>query len=235
VEIIPVIDLKGGIVVHARGGARAQYAPLRSRLCQGSDAEAVVGGYLRLHPFRTIYVADLDAITGEGHNLAAIERLRRLFPELRLWVDNGLGEDLACRDWLALGLGDLVLGSESQRDLAILDRLLQGPDAARIILSLDFRGDAFLGPAEFVEQPEHWPQRVIVMTLARVGSGQGPDLARLSRIRRRAPGRRVFAAGGVGDADDLDRLAALDVAGVLVASALHDGRLARDAIAAVSE
>ena len=30
--------------------------------------------------------------------------------------------------------------------------------------------------------PEHWPQRVIVMTLARVGSGEGPDLARLADV-----------------------------------------------------
>jgi phosphoribosylformimino-5-aminoimidazole carboxamide ribotide isomerase len=234
VEIIPVIDLKHGIVVHARGGDRSGYAPVRSGLCKGSDPEAVVGGFLGLHPFRTIYVADLDSIEGEGHNGAAIERLGRVFPDVALWVDNGLADSAACRDWLALGHGDLVLGSESQGDLATLDGLLQGPHAARIILSLDFRGEAFLGPPALLERPERWPDRVIVMTLARVGSGQGPELSRLGEIRERAAGRRIFAAGGVGDAGDLDRLAALDVSGVLVASALHDGRVGRDAMAVVS-
>ena len=53
----------------------------------------------------------------------------------------------------------------------------------RIVLSLDFRGDAFQGPQEILAEPALWPQRVIVMTLARVGSGAGPDLERLAAIR----------------------------------------------------
>ncbi len=70
------------------------------------------------------------------------------------------------------------------------------------------------------------------MTLARVGAGQGPDYERLAGIIARAGGRRVHAAGGVRDAGDLHRLAEMGVAGVLLASALHDGRLSRADIAA---
>ena len=94
------------------------------------------------------------------------------------------------------------------------------------VLSLDFRGDAFVGDLEVLERAENWPERLIVMTLARVGSGLGPDLARLSQIAETAgPERRVYAAGGLRGADDLDALNDLGLAGVLVASALHDGRL----------
>ena len=46
------------------------------------------------------------------------------------------------------------------------------------------------------------------MTLARVGSGGGPDLDRLRALRRMAPGKRLYAAGGVRGADDLHDLAA---------------------------
>ena len=46
------------------------------------------------------------------------------------------------------------------------------------------------------------------MTLARVGSGAGPDLDRLGRIRDAAAGKKVYAAGGVRDAGDLDHVAA---------------------------
>jgi phosphoribosylformimino-5-aminoimidazole carboxamide ribotide isomerase len=63
------------------------------------------------------------------------------------------------------------------------------------------------------------------MTLARVGSGAGPDTARIAEIRARAPGRSIYAAGGVRDAGDLAALQQLGVAGALVATSLHDGRL----------
>jgi hypothetical protein len=43
----------------------------------------------------------------------------------------------------------------------------------RIVLSLNFRGDSFLGPKGLCDAPHLWPARVIVMTLARVGGDAG--------------------------------------------------------------
>jgi len=229
-EIVPVIDLKAGQVVHAQGGRRETYAPVRSRLCAGSDPLDVVGGFLGLYPFATLYVADLDAIAGRGDNRAALQALRRAFPELRLWVDSGLAEAAAARAWLAHGLGDLVIGSETQRDPDIFGRLADS--AARVVLSLDFRDDRFLGPPGLRADAQVWPSRVIVMTLGRVGSDRGPDLDLLAQIQARAPAVRLFAAGGVRDADDLTRLAGRGIAGALVATALHLGRIDGAEIAA---
>ena len=44
-------------------------------------------------------------------------------------------------------------------------------------------------------------------------------------------GKRFYAAGGVRDKTDLEQLAAAGYVGVLVASALHNGRLGKDDIA----
>ena len=71
------------------------------------------------------------------------------------------------------------------------------------------------------------------MTLARVGSGAGPDLQRLATIRDAASGRRVYAAGGVRHAGDLANLARAGIAGALVASCLHNGCLSAEDIAAL--
>ena len=46
-QVIPVIDLSGGRVVHARRGQRELYQPLRSNLCVGSEPLAVVEGLMR--------------------------------------------------------------------------------------------------------------------------------------------------------------------------------------------
>jgi phosphoribosylformimino-5-aminoimidazole carboxamide ribotide isomerase len=230
-KIIPVIDLKAGEVVHARRGERDSYRPVVSQLCRGSRPLDVIAGFLEVHPFDTLYVADLDAIQRRGDNQATIAEIDRAFPQVQLWVDSGRGDRAACESWLERNPGTLVLGSEAVSEPTILREL---GDGARIVLSLDFRDEAFLGPPGLLNAVEDWPQRVIVMTLARVGSGAGPDLARLDEVARQAQGRQIFAAGGVRGGEDLRDLARRGIDGVLVASALHDRRIGRAEIAAVA-
>jgi phosphoribosylformimino-5-aminoimidazole carboxamide ribotide isomerase len=229
-EIIPVVDLKGGSVVRAQMGQRDQYRPIETPLSPTSDPVDVTRGLLSIHPFAVLYVADLDAIEGRGDNRDALVRLRAEFPQLMLWIDNGISDRGSAEDWLAAGWGQLVLGSEAQPD-ATLVRYFAGD--TRVALSLDFRGQAFQGPPALLEESSCWPQQVIAMTLARVGSGAGPDLDRLRSVRDAAPGRRVYAAGGVRGAADLLALQRAGIAGALVASCLHDGRLTGKDIAAL--
>jgi phosphoribosylformimino-5-aminoimidazole carboxamide ribotide isomerase len=217
-QVIPVIDLIGGVVVRARMGDRDAYRPIETPLSATPDPVDVVAGLLRLAAFPTLYVADLDAIRDRSDNFAAFARLRAAFPGLALWIDNGAADAAAVAATRAFGAP--VLGSESQRDPSLVAAT---PEA---LLSLDFRSDAFQGPPELLARPELWPERIIVMTLHRVGGGAGPDLDRLAAIRALAGSRRLYAAGGVRDAADLAALKAAGAAGVLVASALHDGRLA---------
>ena len=231
-ELIPVVDLMGGQVVHARAGDRDRYAPLTgSRVAAGADPATVIAGLLALHPFRTLYIADLDAIRKRGDHKLLILQLRQSFPDLRFWVDAGFAGECGCRRFLGADIGDLVLGSESQTDPRILELFHDDP---RLVLSLDFQGERPLGAEALFERPDRWPERVIAMTLARVGGGGGPDLERLRALRAAAPDRRLYAAGGVRGLDDLRVLAELGCAGALVASALHDGRLDAASLAALA-
>ena len=231
-EVIPVIDLKGGAVVRARHGDRASYRPIETPLSATSDPLDVVAGLLSVHAFRTLYAADLDAIEGQGDSGAILDRIAKTFPQLSLWVDNGCRERSAARDLLArIAAASLVLGSESQRDTALVAELRDDP---RVILSLDFRGEEFLGPEALLSEAELWPQRVIVMTLAKVGSGAGPDFERHASIHERAGGRAIYLAGGLRGRSDLAAVKASGAAGILVASALHDGRISAADLAAAA-
>jgi phosphoribosylformimino-5-aminoimidazole carboxamide ribotide isomerase len=223
-EIIPVIDLKSDLVVRARMGQRDQYRPIETPLSPSSDPVDVVRGLLGVSAFRTLYVADLDAIERKGDARNALARVKSAFPQLDVWVDNGLADAAAARAFLDDGSDHLVLGSEAQADHRLVKSLRGDP---RVLLSLDFRGDRFIGPPTLLARPDIWPQRVIVMTLARVGSGAGPDLERLAAIQKLSGRRLVYAAGGLRHAGDLVELKNAGIAGVLVASALHDGRLTR--------
>jgi phosphoribosylformimino-5-aminoimidazole carboxamide ribotide isomerase len=230
VEIIPVVDLKGGVVVRARMGRREDYRPIETPLAPTSDPVDVARGLLSVHAFSTLYVADLDAIEGRGDNRLALTRLRAACPQLTLWVDNGISDRRSAEAWLDAGWGNLVLGSETQPDVALVRHFAHD---ARIALSLDFRGDTFQGPPALLHDAGSWPRKVIAMTLARVGSGDGPDLDRLRSVRDAAAGRQVYAAGGVRDAADLVTLKRCGIAGALVASCLHDGHLRGKDIAAL--
>ncbi|MGE0212980.1 MAG: HisA/HisF-related TIM barrel protein [Parvibaculaceae bacterium] len=221
-NVIPVIDLKAGQVVQARKGDRKNYRPIQTPLSPSSDPIDVVGGLQSVFPFRVLYIADLDSIGGRGDHASTIRDIARKFPALELWVDGGFHEQGPVKDLLGLASAHAVVGSESQKDASLLEALSNEP---RIILSLDSLGARRLDPAEIASRPELWPERIIVMTLDRVGAMDGPDLKALHAVRERCNGRSLYAAGGVRGRDDLDELQRLGVRGALVASALHGGAL----------
>ncbi|GBD42528.1 Phosphoribosyl isomerase A [bacterium HR39] len=225
--VIPVLDLRGGQVVRAVAGKRAAYRPLGpgdSVLVETAEPLAVARAFRGLFPFGVLYVADLDAIEGRGDQLAVIRALASALPDVELWVDAGIADAAALEALLAVPRTVAVLGSESQRDAGLVRAVRDEP---RVVLSLDWRGEKPQGPAELFHDPALWPARVIVMTLARVGTGGGPDVARLRDVLARAGGREVYAAGGVRDPADLGALRDLGCAGALVATALHRGVIGR--------
>jgi phosphoribosylformimino-5-aminoimidazole carboxamide ribotide isomerase len=225
IEVIPVLDLKNGAVVRARHGLRQFYAPIVTPLAKTSAPLDIVAGLLTIYPFRTFYIADLDRIESRGSHESTIDALSAAFPSVVFWVDAGVRDATEARSWLVRHAGvHLVLGSESLRRPTVLAELAP-MDMDRVILSLDYRDSSFVGPKEIYDAPHLWPKRVIVMLLARVGSNAGPGMDRLLEVKRRAPDVMLYAAGGLRGGSDLIRLNQAGISGVLVASALHDGRL----------
>lgn len=223
-EIIPVIDLMGGTVVHAKAGLRADYVQIKSLLTQASDLCSVVADLHAFFPFKTIYIADLDAISGQPLVLAQYQQLTMGFPETVFWLDTGIKEQ---KDLTALATIDgiqPVFASETLQNLSVLS------DTPKAILSLDFKQGQFLGDHSLWQDASLWPDQVIVMNLDYVGGGQGPDRALLKKVRAKNKQVTIVAAGGVRDFDDLELLKKAGVAKALVASALHDGSLRQEVL-----
>ena len=87
-EIIPVIDLMHGQVVHARFGHRQHYQPIQSNLCHSSDPISIISALLELYPFERLYIADLDAIQGQSNHFQMIQAIKDTFPKLEIWLDS---------------------------------------------------------------------------------------------------------------------------------------------------
>lgn len=218
-NVIPVLDLKGGQVVHAKHGNRQAYLPIQSALTNSSEAMSVVQALQSLYPFKQLYIADIDAIQGTGHHANLIKDLQIKFPDLEIWLDAGFSTPEAIKGWNDTKIR-LVLGSESLKSVDDYQQL-RAACHAYPILSLDFKSQAFLGPQALLEDSDLWPNDLIVMNLDQVGSEAGPDFNLLRLIQNKSPQASICAAGGVRLAEDLVMLGKQNIAGVLIASALH--------------
>lgn len=224
-KIIPVIDLKDGVVVHARQGNREHYQPINTNLCKSSDIYQVIEAFLGAYEFDTFYIADLNAITGQGDHNELITKVLTRFPQITFWVDKGYQK--YDRDAQHPGNYRPVLGSESYRNETVQEiKAFKN----NFILSLDYLNSNALGAENLFSDPDVWPKNIIIMTLGRVGSNQGPDINKLAEFRKQYPDKNFIAAGGIRDKQDLAALCEAGIHQALVASALHTGAIKNEDI-----
>ncbi|MFT5132406.1 MAG: phosphoribosylformimino-5-aminoimidazole carboxamide ribotide isomerase [Gammaproteobacteria bacterium] len=222
--IIPVIDLHSGNVVHAYKGQRESYEKIRTPLCHGSDPLVVVPALLSLYAFTTLYIADLNAIKDEGNNNQIIGELLLQYPDICFWIDSG---KYSYPGSFPPNRLRHIIGTETGISK---QNLLNQSANSNPVLSLDFIDQTLIGEKDILEDSDAWPDEIIVMTLSRVGSDQGPDLTRLLQIKENAAGKRIYAAGGVRNEDDLEQLKAQGISGVLVATSLHNGKISTNVL-----
>lgn len=242
-RIIPVLDIQSGGVVRAVAGRRHEYRPLNSQLTHSTDPLDVAQAFRAYLNCSEIYVADLDAICHGRRQTALYQGLAA--HGFNIWLDAGvrLAED--AKALAPLPLAGIVLGLETLTEPQVVEELVRHIEPSRLIFSLDLR----LG------QPicsKTWPRSdplgilsvvigfgigtVIMLDLARVGTGAGLGTEALCAEARQCwPNLRVVLGGGAVSPDDLKRAADCGASAVLVASALHDGRLTRADVEAVSE
>jgi HisA/HisF family protein len=228
--IIPALDLKDGAVVHACGGARSDYQPIDTPLGSADDPIAIARALIAITGSSVLYVADLDAIEGIGNHFELCRDLASALPRHDLWIDAGFSNVTDCAFWLPLG-ATLVIGSESLRFVEQWQEL-RAAFGTSLVLSLDFAADGSRGPSALFAETAYWPDRLIAMSLDRVGGTGGPDLERLKDVVERSGSCAVHAAGGVRSGADLDAIAATGATGALIASALHQGAIDEKEIAA---
>ena len=237
-RLIGVVDLIGGLAVHARGGRREAYVPVEMVAGEpivAGDPLSLARAYVGQFGLRDLYVADLDAIVRGAAPAAAIGGLASL--GAALWLDAGVTTAAAATAAVASGASRVVVGLETLAGFRRLEEIGAAVGGERVAFSLDLRDGRPVAGAMRVEHvaPDKLAARavaagagtVIVLDLARVGSGRGIDLALLGKVRAAVPDAALFVGGGVRDAADVARLADAGCDGALVATALLAGRLTR--------
>lgn len=234
-RIIPVLDLMNGRIVRGVGGRRDAYRPVASVLTPSSDPVAVAEALRAWFGSDTFYLADLDAVQGLGSPrvdiYAALLRLR-----IRLWVDAGLRDAGDAAPLVTAGVHGIVAGLETLRGPETLAELMRTRGRDSILFSLDLKDGRPLGDLSRWRQPDALGiarqavelnvPRILLLDLGRVGRGGGTGTEGLcASLLAEFPALEVWAGGGVRGPEDLRRLCRAGIHSVLVASALHDGRV----------
>ncbi|HXE57489.1 MAG TPA: HisA/HisF-related TIM barrel protein [Gemmatimonadales bacterium] len=237
-HLVPVLDIAAGVAVHARGGRRRQYAPVRSALLPDAPGDAL--GLARAFRERLgasrCYVADLDAIQGREPQRTLLRRLASGEGfGAGLLVDAGISDPERARAIVADGAAGVVVGLETLPSFQALGAIVAAVGAERVVFGLDLRRGTPLGTAaagrsalSVVELAVAAGARaLLVLDLERVGLECGVDLELVAAVRARHPGVSLLAGGGIRGREELQQLARLGCEGALVATALHSGRLGR--------
>jgi phosphoribosylformimino-5-aminoimidazole carboxamide ribotide isomerase len=236
-KIIPVLDVLGGVTVHAVRGRRKEYKPLKSVLCKSIEPIDVALA-LKALGFCNLYLADLDAITGGQPNFSLFKRIGDV-PLVELMVDAGVTSLQRAEEVLESNVSKLIVGTETLESKSFVAEALDSFGSEKIVVSLDLMGNHVLSRFEldtlsesisFLRELERQGvSQIIILDLQKVGSSEGINTSFLKEVLENVEAE-VFVGGGVRDVTDLLELNDLGVSGVLVATALHSGRISPESL-----
>ena len=223
-RVIGVIDVRGTQAVHARAGQRDQYKPI-------GDAVELARTYVDRHGLSELYVADLDAIEGGDPERVALRTICGVAPT---WLDVAVSSVERAQHALAIGAAHVVVGLETLPSFDILREICDGIGGHKVAFSLDLRDGKPMGIAAdecahfaAARAADRGAEAIIVLDLARVGTGAGIDLELIAQVRDAVPGVTLLVGGGIRGPEDLEALAAEGCDGALVATALQNDAIHR--------
>ncbi len=226
--VIPVMDIRGGLVVQAKLGMRELYRPV-AKSVYGTCNPLELALKLSSEGFKMIYVADLDSILGRGINEKVFSYLKRL--KLKIIADIGVNSEAKLEE--ALRLADYpVIATETAPSLNFICYALR-ESGEKAFLSLDMRGRSVISAATeiaglCIEKTgkvlrEIGVQKVLLIDFNRIGTYSGPDFDTAKCLVD--CGFNVYVGGGIRGLDDIITLDRIGVSGVLIGSALHSGKI----------
>ncbi len=237
-RLIPVLDVLHNTAVRGVGGRRDEYRPLVTQLCAGSDPLVVAAAYRVRLDTPTLYLADLDAIMHRQPKVVLYRQLLRYGTDL--WLDAGVCTSADVAPLVELGVPTIIIGLESWTSPQELGQLTKTVPAGRLLFSLDLRQGQTCGGPQWPAAPHAIIEvalaagitRFLVLDLHDVGQHTGGStMALCHTLRERLPTAEIITGGGVRDEQDVRRWEQHGIDGLLVASAVHDGRLKREGAA----
>jgi phosphoribosylformimino-5-aminoimidazole carboxamide ribotide isomerase len=225
-QVIPAIDLRGGRCVRLRQGDFDQETVF------GDDPAAMALRW-QSEGAKRIHLVDLDgAKTGRPVNVDAVKQIVDRV-NVPCQLGGGLRDQETIELWLAARLDRVVVGTQALRDPDWFARMAER-FPGRLLLGLDARDGkvatqgwidvSSIQALAFARQFQSLPLAGIIYTdIERDGMLGGPNVESISALARSVK-TPIIASGGIGELLDLEKIAALGIAGCIVGRALYEGR-----------
>lgn len=224
IKKIPVLDLKRGQAVSGKSGLRDTYQPLQTVFAPSSNPIEIAQG-LKLNGADELYIADLDLIESNGHNINEIKMVNTIIPVI---LDAGIKNEESFPFFLDYAF-KVIVPTETLESIDELRKIFDKYPRERIIVSVDVKDNKLLSKNfdltihEFKEiLKEINPLEIILLDISGVGTENGYNENLLNEFEDMKD--QIIIAGGL-NKDSIGELESIGIKKVLVGTSLHSGEI----------
>lgn len=224
IKKIPVLDLKGGQAVSGKSGLRDTYQPLNTVFAPSSNPVEIAQG-LKLNGADELYIADLDLIESNGHNINDIKLVNTIIPVI---LDAGIKNKKSFAFFLDYAF-KLIVPTETLESPDDLYAIFEKYPKERIVISVDVKDNELFSKNldltlhEFKEiLKEIDPFEIILLDISGVGTRHGYNKELLAEFEELKD--KLIVAGGL-NKDSISELESIGIKKVLVGTSLHSGEI----------
>ena len=224
IKKIPVLDLKDGQAVSGKSGLRDTYQPLQTVFAPSANPVEIAQG-LKLNGADELYIADLDLIESNGHNINDIKMVNTIIPVI---LDAGVKNAEGFSFFLDYAF-KLIVPTETLESLDELYEIFEKYPKERIIISVDVKDNELfcknldLTLKEFKEVlVDIGASQIILLDISSVGTNNGYNKELLDEFKDL---KDCLIIGGGLNKKSIDELERLGIKKVLVGTSLHSGEI----------
>ena len=224
IKKIPVLDLKDGQAVSGKSGLRDTYQPLQTVFAPSANPIEIAQG-LKLNGADELYIADLDLIESNGHNINDIKMVNTIIPVI---LDAGVKNAEGFSFFLDYAF-KLIVPTETLESLDELYEIFEKYPKERIIISVDVKDNELfcknldLTLNEFKDiLIDIGASQIILLDISSVGTNNGYNKELLDEFKDL---KDCLIIGGGLNKESIDELERLGIKKVLVGTSLHSGEI----------
>lgn len=224
IKKIPVIDLKQHQAVSGKYGMRDTYQPLKTVFAPSSNPVDIAQG-LKLNGASEMYIADLDLIESNGHNINDIKMVNTILPVI---FDGGVKNCESFEFFLDFAY-KVIIPTETLESIEEMEKIFEKYPKERIVISVDVKDDELLCKHMDINLKQFKeilirldPNEIILLDISGVGTEKGYNKKLLDEFDQLKD--KLIIAGGL-NKDSLDELESLGIKKVLIGTSLHSGEV----------
>jgi len=228
-EVIPAIDISGRKCVRLYKGKKGTETVYFENPLE-AIAFWIEKGAKRIH------FVDLDGAWGSDRNKELFKQMiKKASDKMKIQIGGGIRSHEAAVNVIELGADRVIIGTLAVKHPDTIKKLARDLGSEHIIIALDYKKgkisthgwteDTDKDPFTYGKKMEEMGAGYILFSSVEAdGAFIGPDLDNIKKMVR-AVKIPVYAAGGVRNMEDIEKLKKTGVHGVIVGKAFYEGKL----------